>query len=207
MIDLPRSTVFDKRIPKQKFYEKCEISAPLKRSFVEEIKEIRWTNKISPDTMNIGAGERVLEIEVFRITLASDALDEAVLRLIDKAIPYHTLFILSCDGKNQAWISYKEESESGALKVNRFFHTAWRPEEERPLKVDGLTMDAVYESLVRQIAGDEISRGETLKDDIAQSEARQKLEKEIARLEKQARAEKQPKKKFELVERIRELRR
>lgn len=34
---------------------------------------------------------------------------------------------------------------------------------------------------------------------------KQKLEKEIARLEKQARAEKQPKKKFELVQRIKVL--
>ncbi len=34
---------------------------------------------------------------------------------------------------------------------------------------------------------------------------KQKLEKEIAKLEKQARAEKQPKKKFELVSKVRNL--
>ena len=38
------------------------------------------------------------------------------------------------------------------------------------------------------------------------NEKRQKLEKEIAKLEKQARAEKQPKKKFELVQKINNLR-
>ena len=40
---------------------------------------------------------------------------------------------------------------------------------------------------------------------IAVDDQRAKIEKEIARLEKQARAEKQPKKKFELVQKIKEL--
>ena len=39
----------------------------------------------------------------------------------------------------------------------------------------------------------------------AADERRQKIEKEIAKLEKQARAEKQPKKKFELVQQIKNL--
>lgn len=45
----------------------------------------------------------------------------------------------------------------------------------------------------------------TLDEQIAADERRQKIEKEIAKLEKQARAEKQPKKKFELVQRIKSL--
>ena len=47
----------------------------------------------------------------------------------------------------------------------------------------------------------ELSLAET----IALTEKREKLQKEIARLEKLAWAEKQPKKKFELTERIRKL--
>ena len=47
--------------------------------------------------------------------------------------------------------------------------------------------------------------GNTLDEQIAADERRQKIEKEIAKLEKQARAEKQPKKKFELVQRIKKL--
>ena len=47
----------------------------------------------------------------------------------------------------------------------------------------------------------------TLDEQIAADERRQKIEKEIVKLEKQARAEKQPKKKFELVQQIKELKR
>lgn len=50
-----------------------------------------------------------------------------------------------------------------------------------------------------------IAGGNTLDEQIAADERRQKIEKEIAKLEKQARAEKQPKKKFELVQRIKKL--
>ena len=51
----------------------------------------------------------------------------------------------------------------------------------------------------------EIEQGNTLDEQIEVNEKRQKLEKEIAKLEKQARAEKQPKKKFELVQQIKAL--
>lgn len=55
------------------------------------------------------------------------------------------------------------------------------------------------------IGGVGIADGNTLDEQIATDERRQKIEKEIVKLEKQARAEKQPKKKFELVQRIRQL--
>lgn len=56
-----------------------------------------------------------------------------------------------------------------------------------------------------QIGGITIDQGNTLDEQIAADEYRQKIEKEIAKLEKQARAEKQPKKKFELVQRVKAL--
>ena len=55
------------------------------------------------------------------------------------------------------------------------------------------------------IGGVNIADGHTLDEQIAADERRQKIEKEIAKLEKQARAEKQPKKKFELVQQIQKL--
>ncbi len=203
MFNLPATTEFNQRIPKQKFYEKCEISAAVKRLIVEEIKEVRWTHKLSPETVNVSAGERVKEIEILTIALTEEKLSEIVLRQIDKKIPYYTLFILSHENKYQARIAFKEAAATkDELKVNRYFETPWMAKEDLPLQLEGFSLDEVYDNFVRQIAGDALSSGDNLKDDIAQSEARKKLEQEIARLEKQARTEKQPKKKFELVQRI-----
>lgn len=50
-----------------------------------------------------------------------------------------------------------------------------------------------------------IDQGNTLDEQIAADEHRQKIEKEITKLEKQARAEKQPKKKFELAQQVKKL--
>ena len=159
MFDFPASTEFGKRIPKQKFYENIDITPTLKRVFVEQIRLIYWRNKLATTTLNLAAGEAVKEIEVFEVRLNAPQLDEAVLRQIDKEIPYHILFILTYDGKAQAWIGYKEAAAFGgnAFKVSRYYHTDWVSEDELQFRVGGLTMDAVYENLVRQIAGESIS--------------------------------------------------
>ena len=65
MLGLPKSTEFNRRIPKQKFYENLTVSPALKRVFVEQIRVIWWRNKIAPSTTNLAAGETVTEIEVF----------------------------------------------------------------------------------------------------------------------------------------------
>ena len=207
-MNLPKSTEFNKRIPKQKFYENLTISPTLKRAFVEQIRSIYWRNKIAPSTVNISAGSVVTELEVFEISLSQATLDEAVLRQIDKEIPYHILFLLQNEEKHQAWIGYKEATVSGdnAFKVTGYYHTEWMSLEALPLRIEGLTTDTVYENFVRQIAGDAlVTNVQSLKDAVEQSEQQKKLLKEIAKLEKQAKAEKQPKKKFELVQKIQSL--
>ena len=66
-------------------------------------------------------------------------------------------------------------------------------------------MDAVWENVIVQVGNIRLQTGNTLDRQIAIDEQRAKLEKEIARLEKLAWAEKQPKKKFELAQRINKL--
>ena len=195
MLRFPVSTEFNKRIPKQKFYENLDVSPTLRRVFVDQIRIVYWRNKLAASTLNIAAGEAVTEIEVFEVRLNEPKLDEAVLKQIDKEIPYHILFILTCDGKAQAWIGYKEAAASGsnAFKVNRYYHTDWMPEDELQLRIDGLNMDAVYESLVRQIAGDKLQAdsGESLKESVERDEKIKNLKKQIEVIQGKIRKEKQ----------------
>ena len=98
------------------------------------------------------------------------------------------------------------------------------PREALRFSLAGLTLDEVYENLVRNIhaASQPVQTGRDglrvvreagtawredlpISANIARDTARARLEKQIAALEKRARAEKQPKKKFELVQQIREL--
>lgn len=209
MFGFPISTEFNKRIPKQKFYENIEVSPAVKRIFVEQIHIIYWRNKLAAATLNLAAGDAVTEIEIFEVKLNTPQLDEAVLRQIDKAIPYHILFILTFNEKAQAWIGYKEKSVSGnAYRVNRYYHTEWMPESELRFSIDGLNTDAVYESLVRQIAGERLQAPshESLRESVGRDEERRRLEKQIAALENAMRKEKQLNRRMEINAKLKRLR-
>ena len=208
MFVFPVSTEFNKRIPKQKFYENLTGAVSLKKAFAEQIKTIYWRNKLAAATLNLVAGAAVTEIEVFEVKLNAPQLDEAVLRQIDKAIPYHILFVLTYEGKAQAWIGYKEAAAGGTFKVNRYYHTEWIPENELQFTISGLNMDAVYESLVRQIAGERLQAApnESLKESVARDEERRRLEKQIAALENAMCKEKQLNRKMELNTELKKLR-
>ena len=130
---------------------------------------------------------------------------------IDKQIPYYIIFVLEYKGRLQAWIGYKEAAASGsnAFKVSRYYHTDWMLEDELHLSIDGLNMDAVYESLVRQIAGDklQIDSGESLKESVERDEKKKQLEKQISVLENKMRREKQLNRRMEMNAELKQLQR
>lgn len=190
----PKSTTFNKRIPKEKFYENLNVTPALKKSFVDQIKVMFWRNKIAPTTTNLAPGSKVTEIEVFEIKLKTNVMDEAVLRQIDREIPYHILFLLEYDGEYQAWTAYKEATAGGdAFKVSQYYHTDWMELDDLPLQMDGLNVDAVYDNFVYQIAGDALqaNTGESLQDAVEREEQRKKLKKQIEALQAKIRKEKQ----------------
>ena len=81
-------------------------------------------------------------------------------------------------------------------------------EAELHLSIDGLNMDAVYESLVRQIAGDKLQTdsGESLKESVERDEKKRQLEKQIAALESKMRREKQLNRQMEMNSELKKLR-
>ena len=213
MLGLPKTTEFNKRIPKQKFYENINVTPALRRIFVDQIKVVYWRNKIAPSTINLEAGNEVTEIEVFEVKLNCIPLDASVLRQIDKEIPYHIIFLLEYEGKYQVWTAYKEKAGSGsnAFKVDTYYHTDWFLENELILKLNGLNMDTVYENYVRQIAGDALhttaaNEVESLKESVNRSKQIQLLQKQIDTLRKKIRKEKQLNRQMKLNAELKRLR-
>ena len=208
MLGLPKSTEFNRRIPKQKFYENIDVSPALKRVFIEQIRIIYWRNKIATTTVNLAQGEKVTEIEVFEVKLTEQMQPEPVLRQIDKAVPYHIVFLLEYEGRYQAWTAYKEASAGlNAFKVHSYYHTDWLPEENLPLKLEGLNIDKVYENFVRQIGGEALMADgeETLQQSVERDIHRQDLQKQIAALQAKVRKEKQLNKQVQLNAELKKL--
>lgn len=211
-IELPKSTEFNKKIPKQKFYENLEISPALKKIFTERVDKILWSYKIASSTTNLAGGDLVKEIEVFEVSLKSPSLDGELLRHIDRALPYHIVFILEYQGRYKACISYKEATISGnmAFKVNSYYYTDWLDKQNLHLKLEGLNLDAAYENFVRQIAGETLQKmvsDESLKDSVARSEQKELLQKQILALESKIRKEKQLNKQIQINNELKKLKR
>lgn len=209
MIILPRSTEFNKKIPKQKFYDNLDISTKLKRSFIDEIEAVYWKNKISEDTINIRAGEEVEEIQIFFIELKEKKLDEKVLLQIDSQIPYHIVFILNYRELYQLAIGYKEEVVSGKeiFKVYNYYYSEWLAEGDLSLSSRGLNLDKVYENFLKDIRGlnFETSENESISDLVERDSQIEDLTKEINKLKNKKRKTKQLNKKMKISDQIREV--
>ena len=201
MLALPKSTVYNRRIPKQKFYDNLRLTPELKRVFVEQVNAIYWRNKIAPGTVNVAKGELVEEIEVIEIQLNQPSLDKRVIQLIDKEIPYHILFLLTHKEQVQAWINYKELGKPGA-----YYSSEWLDKDRLSLVLEGLNLDLVYEGFIRAIAGERLPEGTDLKEAITTDEQRQQLHREIAVLENKIRRETQFNIQMELNSKVKKLR-
>ena len=195
MLDFPPSTVFNKWVPKKKFYENLSISSRIEKQFVTEIESVYWTHKLSPETLNVNPGIRVTEIEVFEVNLKEQQVSDNLIATIDREIPYHLVFVLRYSGKAQLMISYKEESKSreDKFKVDSYYRTDWTDYDKLTLSIEGLDLDRIYENFISQIAGDDLNleKAEDIRDAVMISKERDRLETYITKLEAKIRKEKQ----------------
>jgi len=91
LFNLPYTAIVNRGIPKNAFDEFANTKQ--KRLFTNLVSRITWTHKLSPDTVNLESRE-IKEIQVFEIELKIREDIKAILDIIDKAIPYHIIFIV-----------------------------------------------------------------------------------------------------------------
>lgn len=188
MLGLPRSTEVNRRVAKEKLYQNAALSPQTREMIKDQIDSVFWRNKLADSTMAISAGETVAEIQIFEIQLRQRELDKRVLPAIAKAIPYKILFFLVFGDEAQAWIE----------AAGMFYSTEWQPLGGLTLKFEGLNLDAVYENLARQISGGRLGTDGDIEEAVDRDKKRQKLERDIAALEKKLLREKQFNKQVEL---------
>ena len=92
-----------------------------------------------------------------------------------------------------------------AVWQTKLLMTDWGAPDSFTIPLEGTNLDKAWDGAVSRIAGVELQHDKTLDDQLAAAAQREKLQKEIAKLEKLARAEKQPKRKFELISRAKAL--
>lgn len=194
MLGLPKTTEMSKQLPKKAIYTKFQMNTAAKAKIDADISRITIVNEITPNKVNIPAGEDVKSFFVLLVSLKKKEYDEKTIATLSKLIPQNILFVLE----------YENESRL-AIYHTKVMQTEWKPTENQQIELHGLNLDTVWENIVKSLECGVWNEELSLDENLALHEQQEKLQKQITKLEKQARTERQPKKKFELHQKITKL--
>ena len=208
MYNLPQSTIVNRVIPKKTFVNQLGANTRMKDHFTNDVVRVEWLAKLAPSTINVADGKEVHEITIFLVPIKDENCPDDIFSFIDGMIPRHTIFIFRWGDMTCLHLNYKEWMESSTntdktFRIAKTYRSQWIKDTEISLSIEGLTMDTIYEALVRQVAGERIIiQSESLREDVEKSTQREMLLKEIEILKGKIIKEKQPLKKFALHQRL-----
>lgn len=197
MIEFPAATAVHRRLPKEAFYKHLPLTKILKEKFVSDVDRIVVENSFTKENLNLASDAEIKEIMLLSISLKKQEFDGKVIETIAKQNPHKLVFLLSFEDQQQL-----------AVYHNKLYRTLWMAHDEIELKLQGYSLDEIWDSFIKQIALYEERAEETadlsMEDRLAIQDQILKLEKQIDKTENTMWKEQQPKKKFELHTRLRE---
>jgi hypothetical protein len=208
MFSYPSQALFDRVLPKSKIYAYAKPGRAMKELFVSRVREIVWKYKLSPETLKLPARHGIGEIQVFALALKSEECEPALLRTIDKAIPFPILFQLTHGDRVRFAASYKRPSEADASQwvIEGEFLLPWQPAtEERPPLPVALDLAALYDQIIRRHVPIPARPGESLRELVTRHLAIESKQREAKQLESRLTKERQFNRKVELNAALRSL--
>ena len=196
--NLPKQTQVNKSIPKNAF--DSYINSKQKKLFVDIIERIRWTNKLSVETINL-EGKEISEIQIFEVALRQKDNIEKLLEIIDKSIPYHIIFVLNFEDQVKISIAQKHlhPTNENNTVIDWTFKSEWLNKDliKYQLNLKG-TLDSVIKDFCIQLSGKKEDVDLSLNELVEKESQIEKLEKEINKLKSQIKTTKQFNQKVEL---------
>ena len=204
MFELSSKTQVNRKFRLVELYKMMGADKDIKAD-AKNIVSVILTNVLSEDTMNLSSDGKVKEVYIFDIELNSKTLPTLFITSLDKAINLHTVFILKCNDEQMLYGCYKEKTEKG-VKLGKYYGTDWTKEKtpiSLPLNVNNI--DDIYTAIIDELIPITANQGEETSDFVARFDRINKLKNEIVRLQKQVDNERQPKKRFELKDELKKL--
>ncbi|HQE49413.1 MAG TPA: DUF4391 domain-containing protein [Fervidobacterium sp.] len=195
MFGLPKTTEINKQLPKKAIFEKFKPSTSDRKLFDEQINRLSIVAEISPQTVSIAADEHVAAIYIILVHMKTVDCDKKNIIFLSKLIDQNMLFALQ----------YEDNIKFAVYRANRVLMSDNRPIDEWRFKLKGLNLKATWDALIADIAKIELVEGKDLDEIIIQNELKEKLKKQILMLKKKAMSEKQPRRKWDLDEEIKQL--
>lgn len=181
LLQYPESTLFGKTVAKKLFYAQLDVSAKMKQRFVNDIEEIVWLYVLAPRTLNVSAGDKVKEIQILLCTLKDVECPVDVFKFISQKLNQYIVFILQYGDSYRLLIQYGQDS----------FVSPWCKQEELSLKIEGQTLDRIYDGFVGQLTGIGNRDSESLQEIIRLKKEIKKLSEKIETMQRQIRREPQ----------------
>ena len=188
MLNLPESTEVKRPLPKAQLYKRFDWKPSQRESFDGDVSRLDFINWIAPRTLPaIAEGSEVKEIFVIEVSLKSRDFDTKNIVLLAKSIPQRIIYFLRF-----------EDEAMLAVYHSKLFTAPWQSLDSATVALSGLNLDAVWQSLVSSIGQFAVEQENSLSEQIKADEQRAKIERQIATLERQMYATKQPRRKREL---------
>lgn len=200
MFGFPSSTEVKKQLPKKAIYAKFDLKPAQRESFDADVSTLYIIGIVSPRTIPaIAEGAEVKEIYVLAVQMKRKEYDPKNITLLTKLIPQRMVFILQ----------YEDEVQF-AIHHTKLICSEWMSHDADSFPIGEvwrglLNLDTVWENLVREIGGILPEKNFSLTEQIFFSDRREKTLGQIATLERKMASEKQPRRKRELFEQIKEL--
>ena len=192
MYGLPHTTDVRKQLPNKAIFAKFDLKPSQRESFDADIARIDIVAVVSPKTIPaLKEGEEVKEFYVLAVQMKRKDYDSKNIILLTKLIPQKMMLALHFEGCTQF-----------AIYHTKLISSTWQLTESTNITLSGLTIDVVWENIVKSIGRIEVEEGNTLTEQIATDDKRTKLLAQIATLERKMAAEKQPRRKREYFELI-----
>ncbi len=195
MFGLPRSTEIKKPLPKKAIFDRFKPKPDDRKLFDEQINRLVIVAEISPQTLAVAASPDVSAIYLILVSLKTPECDKKNIAFLSKLIDQRMLFVLQ----------YEDTARLAVYRAERVLVSESKPMDEWKLNLRGLNLGAIWENIIAEIGGIDLTEGKSLDETIVANERREKLKKQIAALEKKAMNEKQPRRKWELVEEVKRL--
>lgn len=196
MYGLPITTERKKQLPKKAVFAKFHLKPSQRDGFNADVSRMDIVAVISPSTMpSLAAGENIKNIYVLAVQMKRKNYDNKSIVLLSRLIPQHILFALL----------FEADTQFAACQANRLIRSVWMPTGEAKITLSGLSMDAVWENIIKSIGGIAVEQGHTLAQQIQTNEQRAKTLAQMAALARKMASEKQPRRKREYFEIIKKL--
>ena len=198
MYGLPQTTEIKKQLPKKAIYAKFNMPTSQREHFDADISRIDIEVGVSKATVPaLAEGEEVKEFYVLGIHLKRKEYDPKNILMLTKLLPHKMVFALH----------YEDEIQF-AIYHTKLITSAWQiiNHKSELITLQGLSLDAVWENIVKSIGHIEVEEGNTLTEQIKANEEQAKLLAQIKTLERKMASEKQPRRKREYFEQIKKLR-